>query len=89
MPTDIKSTGKIYVDFYIPDLNTIIEYNGIQHYVPIEHFGGKLAFNSQKKRDDYLRQYCLKNKIRLIELPYNIEFSILQDYLDTYLLSTE
>ena len=89
VPTDIKSTGKIYVDFYIPDLNTIIEYNGIQHYVPIEHFGGKLAFNSQKKRDDYLRRYCLKNKIRLIELPYNIEFSILQDYLDTYLLSTE
>ena len=89
VPENIRSSKRIYVDFYIEALNTIIEYNGKQHYIPIEHFGGQLAFNSQKKRDNYLRQYCLDNKIRLIELPDGISFDILRDYLDTYLIGTE
>ena len=86
VPENIRSSGKIYVDFYIRPLNTIIEYNGKQHYIPIKHFGGQLTFDSQKKRDNYLRQYCLDNKIRLIELPQGISFDILRDYLDTYLI---
>ena len=86
VPENIRSSGKIYVDFYIRSLNTIIEYNGKQHYIPIKHFGGQLTFDSQKKRDNYLRRYCLDNKIRLIELPQGISFDILRDYLDTYLI---
>lgn len=89
VPKDIRSSEKIYVDFYIKDLNTIIEYNGKQHYVPIEHFGGKVTFESQKNRDNYLRQYCRDNNIKLIEFHYDIDFSIIKEYLDTYLESTE
>lgn len=89
VPSNIRKSKKIYTDFYIESLNTIIEYNGKQHYVPIKYFGGKLAFKSQRKRDNYLRQYCLDNKIKLIELSYNISPDILQDYLDTYLTSAE
>lgn len=35
--------NKFIVDFFIEKYNTIIEYNGIQHYTPVEHFGGKIA----------------------------------------------
>lgn len=37
----INSSGKAHIDFYIPSLNLAIEYNGIQHYKPVERFGGE------------------------------------------------
>lgn len=62
------------VDFYIKYNNQIyiIEYNGVQHYIPVEYFGGKIAFNSQVQRDDDLRKYCKENNINLLEIKYNI-----------------
>lgn len=31
-------------DFYLPLYNMVIEYNGIQHYKPVKHFGGEERF---------------------------------------------
>ena len=62
---------KIIVDFYLPEHNTFIEYNGIQHYIPIEYFGGELQFIRQTERDNILRNYCKENNIKLIEIKYN------------------
>lgn len=58
------------VDFYLPLHNTIIEYNGEQHYKPLDIFGGKKQFEKQQERDMALRQYCNEHKIKLIEIPY-------------------
>ena len=33
---------KFRLDFWIPSLKAIIEYNGKQHYVAVEQFGGEL-----------------------------------------------
>lgn len=66
---------RIHVDFYIPEKNIIIEYNGQQHYEPVK-FGGYgdktyiLRFENQKKRDINLRKYAKSNKIKLLEIPY-------------------
>lgn len=57
-------------DFYLPDYNICIEYQGIQHYKPIEHFGGEEQFKLQQKLDQIKRDYCKKNNIKLIEIPY-------------------
>lgn len=65
----IKIKNKRYiVDFKIN--NVFIEYNGIQHYEPIKHFGGDNKFKKQQERDQILREYCKENNIRLIEIPY-------------------
>ena len=64
----------IYVDF-ITKVNGkvyIIEYNGMQHYKPVQFFGGEEAFRKQQKRDEALRQFCNKHNITLIEIPYKI-----------------
>lgn len=86
---EVQKTGYAICDFYLPTINTIIEYNGIQHYVPVEKFGGKLEFQHQQKRDWEIRNYCLRNNIRLIEIHYGIDFNTLELYLDEYLLNTE
>jgi hypothetical protein len=62
---------KFVVDFYISSINTIIEYNGDQHYRPVR-FGGitkdqaELNFQKQVQRDKFLEKYCADNKINLI-----------------------
>lgn len=58
------------IDFYLPDYNMFIEYNGEQHYVPKEYFGGQLAFKKQIERDKLLRAYCKENCINLVEISY-------------------
>lgn len=60
----------IKVDFYIPSKKLFIEYNGEQHYAPIEHFGGGERFEKQKRRDEILRWYCKEHKVKLLEIPY-------------------
>lgn len=68
-------------DFYLPKHNLCIEYNGIQHYEPIDFFGGIKSFKSQTKRDKIKIKYCKENNINLLIIKYdqNIE-EVLNDY---------
>ena len=65
--------GRQSLDLYIPSLQTAIEYQGIQHYLPVEFFGGEDALKERKELDDQKRQLCEENQVRLIEWPYDIE----------------
>jgi hypothetical protein len=67
---DLKDTNKLSFDFFIPLTNTLIEYQGVQHYRPIELFGGEYQFTIQQKHDDLKRAYAKKNDYMLIEIPY-------------------
>lgn len=58
-------------DFYLPKYNMCIEYDGIQHFKPVEYFGGNDAFKSRKKKDKIKDEYCNKNNIRLVRIRYN------------------
>ncbi len=70
-------------DFYLPEYNICIEYNGIQHYKPIEYFGGSEKFNYQLIRDEIKKEYCRNNNILLIIIKYDVD---LYDVLDNYFL---
>ena len=63
---------KQFFDFYLPDYKIAIEYNGKQHYEPIEFFGGEKAFKLNQARDQAKRDYCAENSITLLELPYTL-----------------
>lgn len=45
-------------------------YNGEQHYVPKDYFGGQITFQKQVERDNLLRKYCKDNGINLVEISY-------------------
>ena len=55
-------------DFYLPKKNKYIEYQGRQHYYPIDYFGGEERFLIQCELDKKKRKYAKQN---LIEIPYN------------------
>lgn len=58
-------------DFYIPSLNILIEYNGIQHYEYKQSgWNTKENFQSTIKRDSFKWYWCEDNNIKLIIIPY-------------------
>ena len=63
--------GKLSYDFYLPDYNLLIEYQGIQHKEPVIFFGGDKALRSQQARDRIKREYALSHNINLLEIWYN------------------
>lgn len=65
-----KYKNTLAFDFYLPDYNTCIEFQGEQHYKAINFFGGMPAFLKRQKRDKKKKQFCKKNNISLVEISY-------------------
>lgn len=57
-------------DFYLKELNTCIEYNGIQHYENIKYWGNNNLIYTQK-HDAIKENFCLNNNIKLIKIKYD------------------
>lgn len=68
---DCRNKQPLPFDFYLPELDTCIEYDGIQHYRPVDYFGGKGALEKRKMIDKIKTEYCKENNIRLIRIRYN------------------
>lgn len=65
-----KNKNILPFDFYLPELNICIEYDGIQHYECIDWFGGCESLKTLQKRDNIKTKYCLDNGIELIRINY-------------------
>lgn len=72
---DCKGVGgkKLRFDFYLPNYNTLIEYDGEQHFKPIKYFGGEEAYQNRIKNDEIKNKYCKMHKINLIRIPYTLK----------------
>jgi len=68
---DCKNIKTLPFDFYLPDFNMCIEFDGVQHYKPIAFFGGEESLEQTKKRDKIKTNYCSKNNILLIRIKYD------------------
>lgn len=76
----------LFFDFYLPDYNVLIEYQGEQHYTysgrgwnTYEHF------LKLQERDELKRQYCKQNNLKLIEIPYTDFQKLNEEYILTIL----
>jgi len=68
---DLSHKNKLRCDFYLPEFNTVIEYNGLQHYEPISVFGGINGLMQTQKRDLIKYAYLEANKIELIIIRFD------------------
>lgn len=59
------------LDVFIEDFSLGIEYQGIQHFQPIKHWGGLEALKKTQFRDAQKKELCNKNNIKLIYFYYN------------------
>jgi hypothetical protein len=61
-----KWLGRQHFDIYIPEYNIAIEYQGEQHYQPIDFFSGKESFKANKLRDERKKAIAKENNCHLI-----------------------
>lgn len=67
---DLKFKKCLSFDFYLPDYNTCIEFDGEQHFAPFDIFGGEKSFRIIKEKDELKRLYCEKNNMKLLRITY-------------------
>jgi hypothetical protein len=58
-------------DFYLPNYNLCIEYDGLQHFLPRKKFGGELGYSRTKNNDLIKNIYCLNSNIKLLRIKYD------------------
>lgn len=65
---DCRDTNPLPFDFYLPDSNTIIEFDGQQHFCETNFFGE--YFEVRQMHDKIKNRYCERKGIHLIRIPY-------------------
>lgn len=63
--------NKLNFDFYLPEYNTCIEFDGVQHFKPVKDFGGIKEYEKIKKRDECKNKWCVENNVNLIRIKYD------------------
>ncbi|HJI48865.1 MAG TPA: hypothetical protein OIL97_04875 [Oscillospiraceae bacterium] len=79
-----KDVRALPFDFYIENIKTVIEYDGVQHYKPNDFFGGNNTFEITQKHDKIKNTYCKEHNINLLRIPY-YEFDNIDTILNNHL----
>lgn len=66
-------------DFYLPELNILIEYDGLQHFIPINIWGGEEQYLKRKENDKFKTTLANSLNIPLIRIPHGPNKNILND----------
>ena len=67
----LRYVNPLSFDFYLPEYNSCIEFDGQQHYKPVKWFGGNEGYELTIKRDECKNKWCLENNIKLIRIRYD------------------
>lgn len=86
--TDCRSPKNrcLRFDFYLPNYNLLIEYQGHHHYKPINKYKrAKTIHEKTKVHDGIKRQYANKNNINLLTIHYR-DLENVEQIITTFLL---
>lgn len=73
---DCRNNLPLPFDFYLPEHNACIEFDGRQHFESIKHFGGDDGFKKRLINDNLKNEFCKKNKIDLYRIKYNDDINL-------------
>jgi len=88
--SDCRSVNVLRFDFAVfnnSNLLYLIEYDGKQHFEPIDLFGGIEGFKDRQKRDAIKNNYCEKYNIPLLRIPYTFSTEEIKKTIYEYHLS--
>ncbi len=57
-------------DFFIRSRSLLIEYDGVQHFSPVDRFGGEERLRSVKRSDERKNRWAWENGYMLMRIPY-------------------
>ncbi|MGH8427621.1 MAG: hypothetical protein ACRES7_06535 [Gammaproteobacteria bacterium] len=81
--------GRQRLDVFLPDLRLALEYQGAQHYEPIEMFGGAEALQRTMERDALKKRLCDENQVDLVYIKHSdpLTFASLRQRLRRFIAS--
>lgn len=71
-----RGNSQMSYDVYIPKLRLAIEYQGKQHFEPVEIFGGEENFQKQIERDAEKKRLSDMNNVTLVYINYWDDLSV-------------
>lgn len=63
-----KTNRQLVFDFYLPELNILIEYDGEQHFQKVKN--DFFNYEELQERDNFKNEWCEKEGIKLVRIPY-------------------
>lgn len=66
-----SKNGQMSYDIFISKLNVAIEYQGRQHFEPVDFFGGRKSFEEGRRRDQEKARLSKENGIKLVYINYD------------------
>lgn len=67
-----KKSNRLYrFDFYVDKINTVIEFDGQQHFFPVKYWGGEEQLLKIQNSDEQKNEYCARNGIKLVRIKYD------------------
>lgn len=67
-PEGLKHERQLSIDFYLPKVNLLVEFQGEQHFRPAVNYGGVETLLPQLKRDQIKRKFAYDNKLELLAI---------------------
>lgn len=81
---DCRNVLALPFDFYLPKYNVCIEYDGEQHFRPVEFWGGEIDFAKRQQNDRIKTEFCLSHGIKLLRIRYDEDvISVLNHFFET------
>lgn len=77
---DCVKNKKLAFDFWLFDKNMLIEFDGLQHFLPLGFQGGQKKLEYTKECDRIKDEYCISKNIRLLRIYYK-EINKIDDIL--------
>lgn len=68
---DCRDKRPLPFDFYLPEYNLCIEYQGSQHYTKFMQEKTEHALLKRQNHDKIKKEYCRQNNINFLEIKYN------------------
>lgn len=65
---DCKNKRTLPFDFYLPNNNILIEFDGAQHFKSVRRWGGKSGLEQRQLNDSIKDEYAKNNSIKLIRI---------------------
>lgn len=65
-----KDVIRFRYDAFILEDKIAVEYQGIQHFCPVEYFGGEEAYKKGQERDKYKKEKSVKHGIAIVYMNY-------------------
>lgn len=83
---DCRNVYPLPFDFYIPSMNALIEYDGEQHFRPIDYYGGEGGFAQRQFNDAIKNNYATRENIPLLRIRFDLPTGLFDSALIEFVM---